>query len=136
MSTKSPFEFVFSCCEFTKVILLSKSWCETFVLELSGIQIEFYICHIYRYIYNNKKIEFYQWCFFQAQFLFNMISSVSWIEEGFTSLSQFIPYTNLFKPSLIYIYQFIQDILMIFILSDTMNSLSVKWQVNFFSIFS
>ena len=36
--TKSPFEFVFSCCELTKVILLSKSWCEMMALKLSGIQ--------------------------------------------------------------------------------------------------
>ena len=36
--TKSPFEFVFLFCEFTKVIVWSKSWCEMFVLNLYGIQ--------------------------------------------------------------------------------------------------
>ena len=34
-STKSPSEFVFMCCEFTKVILYSKDWCEMFVLKFS-----------------------------------------------------------------------------------------------------
>ena len=37
LSTKSPFEFVFECCEFTKVIVQSKSWCDMFVLKLSGL---------------------------------------------------------------------------------------------------
>ena len=36
LSTKSP--GVFMCCEFTKVFLQSKSWCEIFVLKISGIQ--------------------------------------------------------------------------------------------------
>ena len=35
LSTKSPIEIEFSRCEFTKVILLSKSRCEMFVLKLS-----------------------------------------------------------------------------------------------------
>ena len=38
MRTKSPFIFVFSCCDFTDVILWSKSWCEMFVIKLSGIK--------------------------------------------------------------------------------------------------
>ena len=42
--TKSPFEFVFSCCESTKVILQSKSWSEMVVLKLSGIQMHWNIC--------------------------------------------------------------------------------------------
>ena len=33
LGTKSPFEFVFSRCEFTKVIVQSKSWVEMFVIE-------------------------------------------------------------------------------------------------------
>ena len=41
LSTKSPFESVFSSCEFTKVIMQSKSWCKIFVLKLSGIQNNF-----------------------------------------------------------------------------------------------
>ena len=40
LSTKSPFEIMFLRCEFTKVILYSKSWCEIFVLKLSCIQKE------------------------------------------------------------------------------------------------
>ena len=36
MSTKLPIEFVFKFCEFTKVILWSKNWCELFVLKTSG----------------------------------------------------------------------------------------------------
>ena len=39
LNTKSSFELVCSCCEFTKVILWSKSWCEMFILKFSGIQI-------------------------------------------------------------------------------------------------
>ena len=35
-STKSALEFVLTRCEFTKVILQSRSWCEMFVLKLSG----------------------------------------------------------------------------------------------------
>jgi hypothetical protein len=46
-STKSPFEFAFSHCEFTKVLLQSKSWCEMFVLKLSGIQKLVYYIHTY-----------------------------------------------------------------------------------------
>ena len=38
LSTKSSFEFVLQCCEFTKVILQSKSWCKMYVLKLSSIQ--------------------------------------------------------------------------------------------------
>ena len=38
MSTKSTFEFVISCCEFTKVILQLKTGCAMFVLKLFGIQ--------------------------------------------------------------------------------------------------
>ena len=38
LCTKSPFEFVFQCCEFTDVIVQSQSWYEIFVLKLSGIQ--------------------------------------------------------------------------------------------------
>ena len=37
LSTKSPYEFEFFCCEFTKVILYSKSWCEMYVLKHSDI---------------------------------------------------------------------------------------------------
>ena len=37
LSTKLPFEFVFSCCEFTKVSLWSKDWCEMFVLKAFSI---------------------------------------------------------------------------------------------------
>ena len=40
--SKSLFKFLFSSCEFTKVILQSKSWNEMFVLKLSGIQIVFH----------------------------------------------------------------------------------------------
>ena len=38
LSSKSPSEFVFLCCWFTKVIMQSKSWFEMFVLKLYGIQ--------------------------------------------------------------------------------------------------
>ena len=38
LSTKSPFEFVFLCCEFKKVIVQSKSWCEMFVFKISDLQ--------------------------------------------------------------------------------------------------
>ena len=43
LSTKSPLKFVFSRCEFTKVMLKSKGWCEMFVLKPSGIQRLYYI---------------------------------------------------------------------------------------------
>ena len=36
--TKSPFEFLFACCEFTKVIWLSKNLCVMFLLKYFGIQ--------------------------------------------------------------------------------------------------
>ena len=39
---KLPFAFVFLGCEFTKVIVYSKSWCEMFELKLSGIKIKLY----------------------------------------------------------------------------------------------
>ena len=38
LSTKSLLEFMFQCCEVTKVIIQSKSSCEMFVLCLSSIQ--------------------------------------------------------------------------------------------------
>ena len=44
LSTESPFEFVFSCCEFTKVILKSKSLCEMLVLKFL----------VYKYIHTIK----------------------------------------------------------------------------------
>ena len=44
LNTKSPFEFVFLRCEFTKVIFNAKSWCEMLVVELSGIQNVLNIC--------------------------------------------------------------------------------------------
>ena len=50
-STKSPFEFMFACCEFTKVTLKSKSWCEMFVLELSGIRNK--LTHFWSSLYIN-----------------------------------------------------------------------------------
>ena len=54
MSTKSPLEFVFKCCEFTKAILYSKSWCEMLVLKLSGIQK--WLNHIYIFIINSSRV--------------------------------------------------------------------------------
>ena len=41
ISTKSPFEFVFQCCEFIKVIVYSKGWCEMFVLKPKLILCDF-----------------------------------------------------------------------------------------------
>ena len=38
LSTKPLFELVFSSCKFRKVILQLESWCEMFILKLSGIQ--------------------------------------------------------------------------------------------------
>ena len=40
LSTKKAFEFLFSCCEFTKVIFSQKAGakCSTTTLKLSGIQ--------------------------------------------------------------------------------------------------
>ena len=37
LRTKLPVEFLFWCCEFTKVILKSRGWCEMCVKKLSGI---------------------------------------------------------------------------------------------------
>ena len=42
---------MFSCCEFTKVILQSKSWCEMFVLKQSGILYSFYIHNAPNYVF-------------------------------------------------------------------------------------
>ena len=44
LNSKSPFEFVFLRCEFTKVIFNAKSCCEMFVVELSGIHNVLNIC--------------------------------------------------------------------------------------------
>ena len=40
MSTKSPFEFVFWCWEFTKVLVKSKGYSKMFILNLSGLQLK------------------------------------------------------------------------------------------------
>ena len=39
------FEFVFLCCEFSQVILQSKSWCEMFILKLS-VNTKIFTCQV------------------------------------------------------------------------------------------
>ena len=47
MSTKSPFEFVFSCCELSKVIFSQKAGMQLFVLKLSGIHYILFLSQIW-----------------------------------------------------------------------------------------